>query len=137
MRCALLVAVPLFAAALVVPRAYAGSPHFVSCAISSQSASQICVEGKEAGLGDEDQITVTLAVTAHCQNPGGNKPQAANKETFETGADVPVQNGKALYDLCVSPTFSPACVPPMTLVVDAIVVTDEDNGLSCTLRTLQ
>jgi hypothetical protein len=134
MRRALVLAVPLVVVCLVAPRVYAGSPHFVSCAIASQSASQICVEGKEAGLGDEDQITVTLAVTAHCQNPGGNKPQAANKETFETGADVPVQNGKALYDICVSPTFSPECVPPMTLVVDAVVVTDETNGLICTLQ---
>jgi hypothetical protein len=124
----------LMLALVGVPHAYAGFPHIVSCSISSQTATEVCVEGKEAGLGDEDQITVSVEVTAHCQNPGEKNPKAANKATFETNAQVPVQNGKALYDLCVSPSFSPACDPPMSTIVDSVVVTDETNNLECILR---
>jgi hypothetical protein len=122
-------------ACLLVPYlTWAGDPHFVSCSLGSISGSQICVEGKEAGLGDEDQITVEVQVTAHCRNPGDNTPQAANKATFVTNAQVPVQNGKALYDLCVTAAFQPTCSPPMTVVVDSVVVLDETNGLSCVLQ---
>jgi hypothetical protein len=119
--------------ALGLPLAYSGNPHFVSCSLV-QTAPQVCVDGKEAGLGDEDQITVTVEVTAHCQNPGEKNPKAANKATFVTNAQIPVQNGKALYELCVTPSFSPECSPPMTIIMDSVVVADETNGLSCVLQ---
>lgn len=123
----------LAALVLLVPAAYSGNPHFVSCSLA-QTDPQVCVEGKEAGLGDEDQITVTVEVTAHCQNPGGRNPKAENKETFVTNATVPVQNGRALYEICVTPSFSPECSPPMTVIIDSIVVVDETNDLSCVLQ---
>jgi hypothetical protein len=89
------------------------------------------VQGKEAGLGDEAQVHVELTVVAHCQNPGGQGPKAANKETFAAGFDEPVQNGKALYDACVTTSFQPTCSPPMTVVVDTVTLVDTTNGVSC------
>src|SRR6266571_4963354 len=88
--------------------AMAGSPHFVSCTPSVQG-NQACVTGKEAGLGDESQVHVVVTVVAHCQNPGGNDPSAQNKETFGAAFDEPAQNGKALYEACVTTAFSPSC----------------------------
>ena len=112
--------------------AWAGSPHFVSCMLSI-SDGQVCVSGKEAGLGNETQIQVTLVGSAHCQNPGGNDPSAQNKVDFFQDLTVPVQNGKALYELCATPDFQPSCSPPMTVVVDSVVLFDSTNGISCTL----
>jgi hypothetical protein len=115
---------------LSVPPALAGSPHFISCTPAVNGA-EVCVSGKEAGLGDEDQVDITLQVVAHCQNPGGNKPKAQNKVSFSAADTAPVQNGKALYEICVTTSFQPSCAPPMTVVVDAVSLFDATNGISC------
>ena len=112
--------------------ASSGSVHFVSCAMTI-SDGQVCVSGKEAGLGNETQIQVTLVESVHCQNPGGNDPSAQNKVDFVQDMVAPVQNGKALYEVCAMPDFQPACSPPMTVVVDSVVLFDSTNGISCTL----
>ena len=119
------------AVALTLPLvSIAGSPHFVSC-VPSVSGDEVCVFGKEAGLGDEDQVHITLSVVAHCQNHGGNDPSAQNKETFDAEGTFPVQNGKALYELCVTTDFQPDCNPPMNVVVDAVTLVDTTHGISC------
>lgn len=111
--------------------ASAGSPHFVENSISlTKSGSTLTVSGKEAGLGDEEQVHIVVDATASCINPGNNKPQAANKETFSAEGDFPVQNGKANFSLTLIATFDPSCSPPMTVVWTDITITDETNGIS-------
>jgi hypothetical protein len=122
-----------FVGVLAVTGAWAGSPHFVgACTIVSQANNCVTVAGKEAGLGDEAQITVTLTAEAQCINSGGNHPRAVNKEDVESDVDVPVQNGKANYSITVCATFQPECSPPMTVAFVDILVTDVTNGISCT-----
>lgn len=111
----------------------ADSIHFVSCTIADQNG-KLCVAGKEAGLGNQGQITVEFSVVAHCQNRGGNKPQAQNKVSFETSAVEQVQNGHADYLICLTPVFEPSCSPPMSVVVDSRDVFDASNDVACTLQ---
>jgi hypothetical protein len=54
--------------------AWAGSPHFVGTATVTKSGNTLTVSAKEAGLGDEPQINITLTATALCINGGGNHP---------------------------------------------------------------
>ena len=109
--------------------ALAGNPHFVfvNTAISGNT---VTVDGKIAGLGDEDQVHVVVTGDAACVNPGSNKPQAANKQSFSAAGDFPVQNGKALFSLTLTATMQPRCDPPMTIEWSNIVVTDTTHGIS-------
>jgi hypothetical protein len=115
--------------ALPATVAFAGSPHVVSVDVVV-SGDTVTATAKEAGLGDEAQIVATLSGDAACVNPGGNHPQAANKETFSTSAVVPVQNGHADYSMTLTATFSPDCAPPMHVVWSNVVLVDETNGLT-------
>lgn len=117
---------------LVAPAAaWAGSPHFINSGFSiTQTDTSVTVSAKEAGLGDEAQIEVTLTADAACINPGDHHPKAANKESFSSAATVPVQNGKADYSLTLTATFQPDCTPPMTVVFSNIVLTDTTNNLT-------
>jgi hypothetical protein len=124
---AVLAALVMFAGTQV---AFAGSPHFVGDVTATRSGNTLTVSGKEAGLGDEEQINVVVTATAACINPGGHGPKAANKQTVSNGADVPVQNGKAEFSITLTATFQPECVPPMTLVFSNVTVTDTTNGIS-------
>jgi hypothetical protein len=114
--------------------AFAGSPHFVGAPVASVSGDTVTVQAKEAGLGDEAQITAVLSGEAACVNPGGNQPQAANKTAFSQSFTEPVQNGHADYTLSVTagPT-DPPCQPPMTEVVVSATLTDATNGLTVAL----
>jgi len=109
--------------------AWAGNPHFVGDPVITVDGATLTVTGKEAGLGDEDQIHVTLTADAQCVNPGGNNPQAGNKQTVSAAGDFPVQNGKAEFTLSVTAVFQPNCTPPMSVVFSNVVVTDAANGL--------
>jgi hypothetical protein len=116
--------------AMAVP-AQAGSPHFITSAFSvTRSGDTVTVSAKEAGLGDESQIVVTVSGTAACLNPGDNFPQAGNKQAFSTTVTVPVQNGKADYSVPLEFAVQPKCNPPMTLVVGDLTVFDATNGLT-------
>jgi hypothetical protein len=108
---------------------YAGNPHFVEVTVSCD-ANSLTVEGKEAGLGDEPQVHIVITATASCINPGNHHPQAANKESVSAAGDFPVQNGRAMFTLTAFADFQPECSPPMTVVFDDIVVTDETSGIS-------
>lgn len=110
--------------------AFAGSPHFVGDPVIAVAGNTATVSGKIAGLGDEDQVHVVVTGDAACVNPGNNKPQADNKETFSAAGDFPVQNGKANFSLTLTATFQPNCVPPMSVVWSNIVVTDTTHGIS-------
>jgi hypothetical protein len=125
------------AAALTVGAAgtaLAGSPHFVDGTVTAiRTGDTLTVSGKEAGLGDETQITVEASATAACLNPGDNFPQAANKESVTASAVVPVQNGKAYFSLDLVASFQPSCSPPMTVVFGDVTVADTTNGISTVL----
>lgn len=138
MRMLFRVGVPtLIAAALVVPVAWAGSPHFVDstvqAVVSGDENQYLTVSGKEAGLGDEEQINILVTATAACINPGGNQPEAANKESVSAEGQFPVQNGKAYFSLTLTATFQPDCSPPMSIQWSDITVTDLTNGISTSL----
>lgn len=115
---------------LFAPAAYAGSPHFVGQTSITRTDNSLTVSGKIAGLGNEEQVEVQISVDARCVNPGGNRPQADNKQTFSQQGTFPVQNGKADFTLTVTATFQPNCSPPMTVEFTNLVVTDLTHGLT-------
>ena len=117
------------AAAFLVVKVWAGSPHLVGAATTSCSGDTLTVCGKESGLGNETQITVTISATASCINGGGNHPKAVNKTSVNGSFVVPVQNGHADYCLTVTAAFQPECAPPMTVVFTDVTVTDTVNNL--------
>jgi hypothetical protein len=96
--------------------------HFVGTPTASRDGNTLTVSGKVAGLGDVDVITVTVSADAQCVNPGSNKPKAANKQSFSSTENVPVQNGKANFSRPLTATFSPDCTPPMTVVFSNVTV---------------
>jgi hypothetical protein len=131
-RLSILVSIALFGA-LATTGAWAGSPHFISCSVTT-SGNTLTVDGKEAGLGDEEQIHVVVSATALCINNGGKHPRAVNKASVSASEDVPVQNGKALFSIDLTATFQPDCTPPMEVVFTDVTVTDTTNGITCTLQ---
>ena len=122
----------MLAAVLAFMPALAGSPHFVANTVKVQrtGTTTLQVSGKEAGLGDEDQVHIVVTATAECINSGGHHPKAANKESVSAAGDFPVQNGKANFSVTVTATFSPDCSPPMTVRFTDVTVTDTTNGIS-------
>ena len=133
-RISVLVVLALSALAIAVPVALAGSPHFVDDSVTAtRSGDSLIVSGKEAGLGDESQVHIVVSATALCINPGGNHPQAANKESVSSEGDFPVQNGKANFSLTLTATFQPECSPPMTVEFTDVNVTDTTNNISTSL----
>jgi len=109
--------------------AWAGNPHFISVD-ATRSGNTLTVSGKEAGLGNESQVHIVITATASCINPGDKHPRAANKVSVSAEGDFPVQNGKALFSLTLTPSFQPECSPPMTVVFTDVVVTDVTSGIS-------
>jgi hypothetical protein len=123
----------VFASLLFATPAFAGSAHFVGDPAATRAGDSLTVTGKVAGLGDEPQVHIVLTATAECVNPGGNHPQAGNKESLNAEGDFPVQNGKALFSLTVTAVFQPACSPPMSVVFSDVTVTDQTSGITSTL----
>jgi hypothetical protein len=123
------------AAAVVIPNALAGSPHFVDSTVTaSRVGNTLTVSGKEAGLGDESQVHIVVTATAECINGGGNHPKAVNKTSVNSAGDFPVQNGKAYFSLTLTATFQPKCSPPMRVVFGDVTVTDLTNpGVTATI----
>jgi hypothetical protein len=115
---------------LAVTTVSAGSPHFVGQISIERDGNNLTVSGKEAGLGNETQVHIVVTADAQCINPGGNHPQAGNKETFSAEGDFPVQNGKANFSLTLEAAFQPDCSPPMSVVWTNVVVSDAEHGIS-------
>ena len=133
-RVTFLAALALIAAAIAVPVAWAGSPHFVDDTVTAtRTGDSLTVSGKEAGLGDEAQVHIVVTATALCINGGGNHPKAVNKESVSSEGDFPVQNGKANFSLTLTATFQPPCSPPMTVEFTDVTVTDTTNNISTSL----
>ena len=112
------------------PSVAAGSPHFVGACTKTQDGNSLTVHCKEAGLGNEDQINVTISATALCINNGGKHPRAVNKADLSQTSDEPVQNGKSDYTETLTATFQPDCSPPMTVQFTNVTVTDNTNGIT-------
>ena len=118
---------------LGMPQAFAGSPHFVDDSVQATNNHNgtLTVSGKEAGLGDEQQVHIVVTATALCINGGGNHPKAVNKSSVSGAGDFPVQNGKANFSLTLGPAvFQPPCSPPMTVGWTNVVVTDTTNNIT-------
>ena len=128
-RILLAVITAVFASLLFTGTAVAGSPHFVGQTSIERDGDDLVVSGKIAGLGNETEVHVEVTALAECINPGGNKPQADNKESFSAEGDFPVQNGKALFELTLDPSFQPECDPPMTVEFSNVEVVDLTHGL--------
>ena len=119
---------------LIASPAFAGSAHFVDDTVSAaRDGDSITVSGKEAGLGNEAQVHIVVTATAACVNPGGNKPQAANKVSANAEGDFPVQNGKAYFSLTLTAVFQPSCSPPMSVQWSDVTVTDATSGITTSL----
>jgi hypothetical protein len=123
-------AVVATAVGLAVPTALAGNPHQVQACTVTPSGSTLTISCKEAGLGDETQINVTVRADALCINNGGNHPKAVNKESVSSDLVVPVQNGKAEFTTTLTATFQPPCDPPMTVQFANISVVDTTNSIT-------
>ena len=129
-----LVSVLLAVGVLGAPVAWAGSPHFVSNTVkAARTDDTLVIQGKEAGLGNEEQVNILLTATAECLNKGEKHPKAANKESLSEEGTFPVQNGKANFELTLTASFKPECSPPMTVVFSGVTVTDVTNGISRSL----
>lgn len=126
-RFSILAILALAVAALSVSIAWAGSPHFVSVS-ATREGNTLVVSGKEAGLGNEEQVHIEVTATAECINGGENHPKAANKETVGEGKDEPVQNGKAEFEITLKSNLS--CSPPMTIRWSHVVVEDTTNNIT-------
>ena len=130
-RISVFVAAAILATVALALPALAGSPHFVGDATIVRNAdNSLTVSGKLAGLGNEDQVDISVTALAECINPGSKKPQAANKESVSAQGQFPVQNGKANYSLNLTASISPNCSPPMTLRWSNVVVTDLTHNIS-------
>ena len=109
--------------------AYAGvsGAHFnyVNVTVSGDT---LTVQGREAGLGNVDQVHIVLTATAECINGGGKHPRAVNKTSVTEEGDFPVQNGHADFSFSATATFQPSCSPPMTVRWSNISVTDTTTG---------
>jgi hypothetical protein len=131
-RVLMLLAIPLAVFTMTAAPALAGSAHYVSVS-AVRSGDTLTISGKEAGLGNLDQVHIVATATAQCVNPGGNHPKAVNKESVSTEGDFPVQNGHADFSLDLAAVFSPSCSPPMSVVFTDVSVTDTTNDVTATL----
>ena len=127
----------VIASVLCATGAWAGNPHFVGAISVECDDNSVTVSGKEAGLGNEEQVFIEVSFLGQCVNPGGKKPRADNKDEFAGGGLFPVQNGKANFMVTVTAEFQPECSPPMTVEITDILVEDRDNNLSRRLGDCQ
>lgn len=134
MRKALLATLGVLLVVAVGVPALAGvsGAHFVGDPTITTSGNTLTVSGKVAGLGNVEQINVTVTATAACINPGSNKPKAANKQSVTAEGTFPVQNGKANFSLTATATFQPDCTPPMTVEWSNVQITVTAPGVHLT-----
>lgn len=108
-------------AALAVP-AFAANPHFIKAGASGpDTAGNLTVSFKIAGLGDTVTTTVTASANATavyaCQNNGGNFPSDPKKEEVAgpvsaSGEFTSGKNGQITDSLTLMPPASTLDCPP-------------------------
>lgn len=133
--------------ALAIPAAFADSPHFISASASGpNSAGQLSVSFKEAGLGNNQLITYVASADATatyaCINGGGNHPKATNKETVSgpvsaSGTFSSGKNGTISQSLTLNPPSAGdfSCPSGQKLVLafvsyTNVAITDTTNGVT-------
>jgi hypothetical protein len=137
--------VVLGTALLVVPAAFAVSPHFIRASGTLNGDGSLTVNFKEAGLGTNQNITYVLSADATatyvCVNRGGANPSAQNKTTVAgpvsaTGTFNSGKNGQVTASLTVSPPPSDISCPPgqslelASVSYTNVTLTDTTNNVS-------
>lgn len=125
---------------------YAASPHFVGKVAATLVGTNVRVDFKEAGLGDNQNIDCVASAngtaTYVCVNNGGQCPNAANKATVSgpvtaEGTFNSGQNGQITASLTFTPpgpgTFS--CPGGQTLTLNSVTysgisISDTTNNVS-------
>ena len=122
--------VALVVVAMFATPASAGNPHFAGRTTADRVGDTLEVEGKVAGLGNEEQIFVEVSALAECVNPGGNRPSADNKDEVSVSGEFPVQNGKANFSLVLdgAAQIQPSCDPPMTIEYSGVRIDVDTDG---------
>jgi hypothetical protein len=130
---------------VAAPVALAANPHFIFAKATINNSGALVVNWKEAGLGDNQNVTYNLVADAAgtwgCVNKGGNHPQASNKEDFSETLDATVtlssgKNGNITSWLSVMPTEPANPCPSKNMVWVLMNVTytnisfcDSTNGI--------
>ena len=139
-------ALPLMLAGVVMAAslALAVSPHFISVTGTLNQNGSLTVNFKEAGLGNNQNITYALnadaTATYVCVNNGGANPSAQNKTTVAgpvsaTGTFSSGKNGQITALLTVSPPPSDITCPPgqklelASVTYTNVTLTDTTNQL--------
>lgn len=137
------------ALAVGVGPALATSPHFIKTSASGvNSSGSLTVNWKEAGLGNNQNVTYLLSADSSavyaCINHGGHHPQASNKETVSgpvssTGTFSSGKNGTISGSLTVNPPSpgSFSCPGNQNLVLASVsymnvTLQDTTNGPTVT-----
>ena len=122
-------------------------PHFVSATSAVTGGGALVVNFKEAGLGDNQRVNVTLSGDAHAVyqwfNHGGNNPQGVPfnvDTTFSlSGTFTSDKNGNVTGTFTYNPPsvseflsthHSAGWVPSLSVSYTNVVVTDTTNGVS-------
>jgi hypothetical protein len=147
-RFVLATAVLLGTAGLWASVAQAQNPHFIKATASLDKDGNLIVSWKEAGVGDNANITYTASAVANatyqCVNHGNNCPQAANKQTVAgpvsaTGTFASGKNGQITASLTVEPPPATITCPGNQILKLAdvsysnILLSDDTNGISATV----
>jgi hypothetical protein len=128
--------------------ALAQSPHFIRASANLNNNGTLTVSWKEAGLGDNQNISYVASADATatyvCVNRGGANPSAQNKTTVAgpvsaEGTFSSGKNGQITASLTVSPPPSDISCPPGQSLQLAEVsytnvsITDTTNGITETI----
>jgi hypothetical protein len=128
--------------------ALAQSPHFIRASANLNNNGTLTVSWKEAGLGDNQNISYVASADATatyvCVNRGGANPSAQNKTTVAgpvsaEGTFSSGKNGQITASLTLSPPPSDiSCPPGQTLQLAEVsytnvAITDTTNGITETI----
>jgi hypothetical protein len=133
----------MFAASI----ALAASAHFVQSSASLTSNGTLVVSFKEAGLGDNENVTITASATGTavyaCFTRSGNVPQASNKvgptTVSASGVFPSGKNGQVTGSLPLSPPPSGLSCPGgqekrlASVYYEKVMVSDTTNGVSSSI----
>lgn len=143
----LLPAILLLASLMLPTFAHAASPHFIRADASLQGTNLV-VSFKEAGLGDNQNISYVASANATaeyaCQNGGGNFPSDPKKQLVQgpvsaSGTFSSGKNGQINASLTLSlPPSTLDCPPGQRVVLlsfsySNVTITDTTNGVSASI----
>jgi hypothetical protein len=130
--------------------ALAASPHFINSTAVLDAEGNLVVSWKEAGLGNNQNVTYTASADAdatyQCVNNGGRCPRAANKQEVTgtvsaTGTFSSGQNGQITASLIVNPPGGTLVCPGNQHVelgavsYSNVTLSDDTNNVTATIPT--